>query len=88
MAVVLAAVDHSHDVRVGELGDRARFPLEALDEVVVGHVLVVEDLQRDVALEQRVVRPVHARHAARSDELLELVPLIDRLADHGRKLPA
>ena len=47
-----------------------------------------QQLQGRRSIQHRVVRPVHARHAARSDELLELVPLIDRLADHGRKLPA
>ena len=70
---------------MGELGDGAGLPLEALDEVVVGRVLLVQDLQGDVSLEQRVVRPVDARHAARPDELLELVPLRDGFTDHDRK---
>ena len=55
---------------------------EALDVVVVRAELLVQDLERDVALEQAVVRPIDARHAARADELLELVPVRDQLADH------
>src|SRR5204863_8055048 len=66
-----------------ELRAGAWFPLEPFDEVSVARVLLVEDLQRDVALEQRVVRPVDARHPARPDELLELVAVRNPLADHG-----
>ena len=60
----------------------ARLAAEALDVVVVARVVLVQDLDRDVALEQPVVRPVDARHAAGADELLELVPVRDHLADH------
>ena len=69
------AVDHRDDVRVRERGDRARLAAEALDVVGVGEILLVEDLQRDLAVEQAVVRPEDARHAAGADELLELVPV-------------
>ena len=54
--------------------DRPRLAPEALDVVVVGGVVLVQDLERDIALEQPVVRAVDAGHAARADELLELVP--------------
>ena len=50
--VLLAAVDHGDDVRVGELRDRARLVAEALDVVVVAGVLLVQDLERDPAVEQ------------------------------------
>ena len=86
-AVLLAPVDHRDDVRVLELRDGARLALEALDEVVVVVVLLVQDLQRDVALEQGVVGLVDAGHAAVADDLLQLVSSCDRLPDHGRKLP-
>ena len=49
--------------------------------------LLVQDLQRDVALEQRVEGAVDARHAAAADELLELVPVRDELLHSHRNLP-
>ena len=52
---------------------RARLAAEPLDIVVVLVVLLVEDLEGDLPVEQPVVRAVDARHAAGSDELLELV---------------
>ena len=79
--VLLAAVDHRDDVRVGELRDRARLAAEALDVVLVARVLLVEDLQRDRALEQPVVRPEDVRHASRPDQLVELVAPRDELTD-------
>ncbi len=86
-ALFLTPVDHRHDARVLELRHGASFALEALDEVVVFVVLLVQDLQRHVALEERVVSPVDAGHAAVADDLLQLVSSCDRLSDHGRKLP-
>ena len=52
------------NARVREPRDGARLPAEALDELVVLVVVLVEDFQRDIALEQRVARAVHARHPA------------------------
>ena len=51
--VVLAAVDDGDDVRVRELRDRAGLAPEALDVLLVVAVLRVQDLERDVPLEQR-----------------------------------
>src|SRR5205814_3537469 len=82
-AVLLAAVDHRDDVRVRELRDRARLAAEALDRVAVLRVVRVQDLQRDVALEQPVARPKDTRHPAAADELLELVSVRNDFADHG-----
>ena len=86
-ASFLTPVDHRDDARVLELRHGAGFALEALDEVVVFVVLLVQDLQRHVALEERVVSPVDAGHAAVADDLLQLVSSCDRFSDHGRKLP-
>ena len=83
--VLLAAVDDRDDVRVRELCDGARLAAEALHILVVSRVVLMQDLQRDVPLEQGVVRLVDAGHAARADELLDLVPTTDQLADHGRE---
>ena len=82
-AVVLAAVDHRDDVRVRERGDGPRLAPEALDVVLVLRVLLVEDLQRDLAIEQAVMRAEDAGHAAGTDELLELVPVGKDFADHA-----
>ena len=84
--VRLAAVDDGDDVRVRELRRGARLVPEALDVVVVLGVVLVQDLQRDVPLEQRVVRAVDARHAARADDVLELVAVRDQLAHRHRNL--
>jgi len=51
----------------------------------VAGVVLVEELDRDGALEQPVAGAVDARHAARADELLELVAIRDQLADHVRR---
>ena len=83
LPIVLAAVDHRDDVRVGELRDGAGFVAEALDVLLVVGVVRVQHLERDVPLEQLVARPIDGRHAARPDELLELVALGDHLTRHG-----
>jgi hypothetical protein len=67
---------------MGELRDRARFAAKALDVILVLRELLVQDLERDRALEQAVVRTEDTRHAPRADELLQLVPLGDQLTDH------
>ena len=87
-SILLAAVDDGDDVRVLQLCDGAGLSLEPLDEVLVLVVLLVENLERDVALEERVVGPVDARHPAVTDYLLQLVSFRDGLPDHGGKLPA
>jgi hypothetical protein len=66
-----------------EASDGARLVAEALDVLAVLAELVVQDLERDVALEQAVVRPIDARHPARANDFLELVPFSDQLADHN-----
>ena len=81
-ALVLAGVDHRHDVRVVQLRDRARLAPEALQLVGVVRDVAVHELDRDPALECRVERPVDARHAARADLLVQAVALADERADH------
>ncbi len=80
---VLAAVDHGHDVRVCELRHRPRLPAKPLDVLLVVAEPPVEDLQRDLSLEQTVVGPVDLGHPAAAHELLELVAARDHLARHG-----
>ena len=88
-AVVLPAVDHGDDVRVRQPRDGARLAAEALEVLGVLGVVLVEDLDRDLALELAVVRTEHAGHATGSHELLELVAVGDQIAGlrgprHGR----
>ena len=75
VAVVLASIDHRHDVRMREDGGRPGLPPEALDVLGIVQVVLVEHLERDGAVEESVVRAIDARHAAGADELLELVPV-------------
>src|SRR5438445_591537 len=82
--VRLAAIDHGDDVRVRELGNRSRLAAKTLDVIGVLQVVLVEDLQGDVSVQQAVASLVDARHAAGADELFELVPVCDHLADHHR----
>ena len=87
-AVMVSTVDHGDDVLVREAGDELRLAPEPVDDVLLGQQPLVEDLQRDVALEHAVVRAVHARHAAGPDELTQLVPIRDDVAGHqGRVTP-
>ena len=80
---MLAAVDHRDDVRMRERGDGARLPPEALDVVGVLRVLGVQHLQRDLAIEQAVMRAKDAGHATGTDELLDLVPVGKDFTDHA-----
>jgi hypothetical protein len=70
---------------VRQLRDRARLPAEALDVILVARVLLMQDLERNGAFEQPIVRTKHVRHPARADELLQLVAARDELTDHGLK---
>ena len=76
-AVRLAAVDHGDDSGMRELSGGPCLVPEPRDVVVVLAEMLVEDLQRDVALELRVVRAVDRRHPALADGVLELVALRD-----------
>ena len=81
--VVLAGVDHRDDVRMRELGDRARLAPEALDLVRLVGDLAVQDLDRDPALERLVAGEIDGRHAAAAELRLEPVAAVSR----SRSLP-
>jgi hypothetical protein len=76
----LAAVDHRDEVRVRELRDRPRLAAEARDVLRVVRERLVQHLERDVALEDAVVRAVDARHAAATEGLLDRVATRDDVA--------
>ena len=61
------------DRRVVQRGSGARLPLEAAQPVRVGREGRGQDLDRHVAAEARVMRPVHLAHAARPERGHELI---------------
>src|SRR6185312_16714921 len=63
-SVLLTAVDYRDDVGMRELGDRPGLAPKPLHVVLITSELLMQDLQRDAALEQAVMRPIDARHAA------------------------
>ena len=63
-ALGLAAVVDRDDVRVRQAGGVLRLAAEALDELLVARVTVVEDLDRDVPAELLVLGEVHVGHPA------------------------
>jgi len=66
-AVVLADVVQRADVRMVELRDRARFPLEAEFELCAAGELGREHFHRDAAVQARVACAPHLAHAAGAD---------------------
>ena len=81
-ALVLAPVVDVDDVGVREAGGRLRFAAESLDEVGVGGELGEQHLDGDLAVEQEIARGEDVGHAAASDPLVDLVPVVD-----DRRLP-
>ena len=80
--VVLAAIDHGHDVLVEQSRDHPGLAPEPLDVLLLGGQLLVQDLEGDLSLEHPVVRAVHTRHAPGADELLELVAISQNVTNH------
>ena len=66
-AVLLAVVEDVEDVGVLEAGYRSRLLLETFAIGLLLREEVRKDLDRDITIERRMVRPVHGRHPAASD---------------------
>src|SRR5438128_3839833 len=77
----VAAVEDRNDARVVETRRALRLPPEPLDELLVGGVPVVQELQRDAAAELLVLGEVHIRHPARSELPLDHITGIERASD-------
>ena len=80
-AIYLPRVIDRHDVGVVELGDGlglVQQALSALGPQVVGR----NDLDRDVAVEHRVMRPVHRAHPTLAELGVDAVALVQQGADH------
>ncbi len=78
---VLAGIDDAHDVRMVQLGDRAGLAAEALQLVGIGVHPCVHELDRDLALEHRVVGAEDHRHPAGADLGVESVAPGEQGAD-------
>ena len=66
-----------------EPGCALRLAPEPLDELLVGGVPVVEQLERDRTPELLVLGEVDDRHSARAELALDHVALVEGAADHG-----
>ncbi len=61
------------DARVRQRGDRPRLGLEPAPHLGIGRDVRSHDFDGDVAIEPRVAGAIHLAHAARPDELDDLV---------------
>src|SRR6185312_9518599 len=82
-ALGAAAVEDRDDVRMVQAGRALRLPPEALDELVVGCVPVVEQLERDAPPELLVLGEIDVRHPARAELALDDVALVEDAIDQG-----
>jgi hypothetical protein len=82
-ALRLAAVVDRDDVGVRETRRVLRLAAEALDELVVAGVAVVEDLDRDTPAEHFVLGEVDVRHAARAELAQDAIAPIEEGVDQG-----
>ena len=73
IAVLVADVVERADVGMRERRDRLRLALEPLPHVLVRREVRRQDLDRDRALEPRVLRPVDLSHPSRADRGEDLV---------------
>ena len=79
------AVDRG-DVRMIQGGEHFRFALEARQPIGVGGERGRQDLDRDLALELRVGRPIHLAHAAFADRRGDVVDAEARAGSQGHCL--
>ena len=68
-----------HDVLVVDPRHRLRLLEEALDDLLVARELAVDDLERDLLADQRVLGEVHRTHSAGPDLVQDAVAA-DRMA--------
>ena len=81
-ALGLAPVVDRDDVRVGERSRVLRLPAEALDELLVVRMPVVEDLDRDPPAELLVLREVDVRHPSRAELAENVIAPVEERPDH------
>src|SRR4029077_1693885 len=83
-AVVLADVVRVDYLWMAKPCGGLRFLVEALHELVVRCELWAQHFDRDLTPQQKVVTPMHDRHAAFADYRIDPVPII---VDHARNRP-
>ena len=79
----LAAVEDRDDVRVVEAGGALRLAAEALDELVVVGVPLVQELQRHAAAELLVLGEVDVGHPTRAELAQDQVAAVELLVQQG-----
>ena len=84
-AAVFEAVDRG-DVRMIEGGQRFRFALKAREPAGIGRERRWQDLDRDLALEARVGRPIHLPHPAFPDRRRDVVDAEARAGSQGQNM--
>ena len=72
-AVLLPDVENGADVRVAQRGQRFGFTLEALLQGWIARDVQAQDLDGDVPVEPRIVRPIHLAHATGLDQRLDAI---------------
>ena len=77
------AVDRG-DVRMIQRGEDFRFALETREPIGIGRERRRQDLDRDLALELRVGRPIHLPHAAFADRRGDVVDAEARAGSQGQ----
>ena len=82
-ALVLAGIDHAHDVRMRELGNGPGLAAEALELFGGAGHLAVHQLDRDLALERLVECAIDRRHTAGPDPGLEPVAPAQRRSEQS-----
>ena len=82
-----AHVRRFDDVRMTEGACGTRLVHEPLDDVGVGGQLRVEDLDGDLALDQRVLRQEHGAHPAFTERFDDAVPTLDHITRLHDRVP-
>ena len=87
-ALVRSEIMDGQDVRVRQRGDGLRLALEARQRVGVLRAVGRQDLDRHLAPEPRVPRPVHLSHPARAERRHDLVRAQSRPGGYGHGEPS
>ena len=87
-ALVLAHVEHLHDVHVPHAGHRSRLGNETRATVVGEPAVATDQLERDVSVQHLITGVQHDAHAARAELGEDAVPIVDErelLGDRKRR---